>query len=450
MEEEKGEDHADPVPLHTVPLEQFKPGSAWVIPEASYFGGQVKLAGVIQRVEVLRNASYLYMHLTGTGQRRHLEDPHRAEGCSLQGAHLRARVREDRIRIAPVSCSSRAPEEDTQRRALGTLAGGDHTWRGGRAGRLEGPGPGRGGLGNWSTRCGDAPPVAAGLEEESSQKGSKKAKKKKKQKETRSKEEKMATGRSPAKAVQKEAVHLYGGTALDPKEKIRKRVLKAAQRFASKKKSKRSTSSSGTGSSSSSTSSAEGTTSVDGVFGEDTKTRTLGDKFPGALSMETLMMMRRSLLTTSGELGEEQSTKPVALLYFRNVLGRRASGAQARELLNLSCAIDALLRSRPAQALDILCQRLKAQEAVLSGTNWAVAQRLELASPDATSLIPRGELQVANRESYLDSRARWQSQSTTGAKGTNKGKTKGKSDQAAKDDKKEESRREKGKGGDRK
>lgn len=297
---------------------------------------------------------------------------------------------------------------------------------------------------------GTPPPVAAGLEEESSQKGSKKAKKKKKQKETRSKEEKMATGRSPAKAVQKEAVHLYGGTALDPKEKIRKRVLKAAQRFASKKKSKRSTSSSGTGSSSSSTSSAEGTTSVDGVFGEDTKTRTLGDKFPGALSMETLMMMRRSLLTTSGELGEEQSTKPVALLYFRNVLGRRASGAQARELLNLSCAIDALLRSRPAQALDILCQRLKAQEAVLSGTNWAVAQRLELASPDATSLIPRGELQVANRESYLDSRARWQSQSTTGAKGTNKGKTKGKSDQAAKDDKKEESRLEKGKGGDRK
>jgi len=339
-------------------------------------------------------------------------------------------VREDRIRIAPVSCSSRAPEEDTQRRALGTLAGGDHTWRGGRACRPEGPG--------------------AGLEEESSQKGSKKAKKKKKQKETRSKEEKMATGRSPARAVQKEAVHLYGGTALDPKEKIRKRVLKAAQRFAIKKKSKRSTSSSGTGSSSSSTSSAEGTTSVEGVFGEDTKTRTLGEKFPGALSMETLMMMRRSLLTTAGEMGEEQSTKPVALLYFRNVLGRRASGAQARELLNLSCAIDALLRSRPAQALDILCQRLKAQEAVLSGTNWAVAQRLELASPDATSLIPRGELQVANRESYLDSRARWQSQSTTGAKGTNKGKTKGKSDQAAKDDKKEEGRREKGKGGDRK
>lgn len=65
MEEENVEEHADPVPLHTVPLGQFKPGSAWVIPEATYFGGQVKLAGVIQRVEVLRNASYLYMHLTG-------------------------------------------------------------------------------------------------------------------------------------------------------------------------------------------------------------------------------------------------------------------------------------------------------------------------------------------------------------------------------------------------
>ena len=67
----------------------------------------------------------------------------------------------------------------------------------------------------------------------------------------------MATGRAPAKAVQKEAVHLYGGTALDPKERIRKRVLKAAQKFAAKKTSKKSTSSSDLGSSSSSTSTGD-------------------------------------------------------------------------------------------------------------------------------------------------------------------------------------------------
>ena len=102
----------------------------------------------------------------------------------------------------------------------------------------------------------------------------------------------------------------------------------------------------------------------DGVFSEETKTRALGERYPGALAMETLMLMR-NLLATAGEEGEEQSTRPIALLYFRSALSRKCSGAQARELLNISSAIDALLRARPAQALDILCQRLKAQETPL-------------------------------------------------------------------------------------
>ena len=168
--------------------------------------------------------------------------------------------------------------------------------------------------------------------------------------------------------------------------------------------------------------------------------------------METLLSMRRQLLTTSGEDGEEHTTRPVALLYYRSVLSRRVSGPQARELLNLATAIDALLKGRPALTLDIMCQRLKAQEAVANGTAWAVAQKVELASSEAAALIARGELQTAQRESYLDARARWQAQSTSPAKGNQKGKEKGKSDKdsSMKEDKREDAKKEKGKGGGRK
>ena len=279
--------------------------------------------------------------------------------------------------------------------------------------------------------------------------GKKKESKKKKKKKAKTREEKVASGRLPSKAVQKEASQLFAGTALDPKERVRTRVMKSARRFAARKKAKESSSSTGSGSSSSSSSSSQGVATGEGVFSEETKTQALGERYPGALTMKTLMLMRRNLLATAGEDGEEQSTRPIALLYFRSVLCRKCSGAKARELLNISCAIDALLRARPAQALDILCQRLKAQESVLSGTNWAVAQRVELASQDSTTLIPRAELQTAQR-SYLESRARWQASTGQGGKGAPKGKGKDKGDQSTRDEKKGEPRREKGKGGDKK
>lgn len=110
-------------------------------------------------------------------------------------------------------------------------------------------------------------------------------------------------------------------------------------------------------------------------------------------------MMRRNLLTTSGEEGEEQSTRPIALLYYRNVLGRKAAGAQGRELLNISCVIDALLRARPAQALDILCQRLnlagRAEAGVgFSGRDDAPGPRG--ATDSSTRELPRLQGEVAS------------------------------------------------------
>eukprot|EP00435_Cladocopium_sp_Y103_P048048 s1246_g14.t1 len=434
------------VHLHTVPLQDFKPGSSWVVTEGEYFGAPVKMAGIVQRVEVDRDASYLYMRLTGTDNEEVLK-VHTGQQDAVFKAHICkegcGRIESGALLFHAVK--GRLRRADNEEPWVSTLEGigprGEDELAALRVrqGQVAGPGEGET-LPKVVTPPGQAEPA----EKE------KAVKKKKKEKEDRSREEKMASGRMPAKAVQKEASLLYGGTALDPKERVRKRVMKAAKKFAAKKKSKRSSTSSEAGSSSSSSSTLEGATGTDGVFSEETKTKALGDKFPGALAMETLTTMRKNLLATAGEEGDEQSTRPIALLYYRNVLGRKASGAQARELLNISSAIDALLKSRPAQAMDILCQRLKAQEAVLNGTNWAVAQRIDLASPDATSLIARGELQVAHRETYLDSRARWQSQSTPGAKGTNKGKAKGKSDQSTKEDQKGDHRKDKGKGGEKK
>ena len=268
---------------------------------------------------------------------------------------------------------------------------------------------------------------------------------------TKEKAQEVLSGRQPSKAGRKELSSLYGGTALDPKERVRKTVLKKARRFAGKRKTKRSTSSSSKGSSGSSSTSESLGLGTEGVFAEETKARAISERYPGALTVETLLNMRRSLLTTSGEEEELKDTSPVAILYFRNVLTKKASGAQARELLTLSTTIDALLKGQPALALDVLCQRLKSQELVLGGTHWAVAQKIELAAGEAPALIARGELQTAQRENYLEARARWQTQSSS-AKGAPKGKTKGKfdKDHPPREDRKEDARRDKGKGGEKK
>ena len=120
----------------------------------------------------------------------------------------------------------------------------------------------------------------------------------------------------------------------------------------------------------------------------------IAERFPGSLSYETLSTMRKSLLSTAGEEEQEQSTKPIAVLYYRQVLAKKTAGAQSRELLNLATAIDLLLRGRASHALDVLTQRLKAQESVSQGTQWSVAQRIEVPVAEHTSLLQRSELVV--------------------------------------------------------
>eukprot|EP00435_Cladocopium_sp_Y103_P016736 s21_g4.t1 len=429
------------VDLHQVPLGQLVPGSSLVVTEGDYFGAVAKVAGQIHRVEALPEGTFLSLRLTGTDCENVLK------------AHTGNREQPFRLHICPPGCGRQETGDFflhalKGRRAKGEAEEGWVTSLQTAEGALEEDqlaGLRRRGEALEVPAVPGATPKRSKSPEATEEK---KEKKKKKQKKEKDKETEVVSGRQASKAGQKELKELFAGTGLDPKEKVRRRVVKRAQKYIAKKRSRRSSSSgSEDGSRSSSTSSTTGANNTEGVFTEETKARALGERFPGTLALETLGSMRKSLLTTAGEDGESQTTRPVALLYFRNVLSRKTTGPQARELLTLSTAIDALLKGRPAHAVDILCQRVKSQEAVADGTHWAIAQKVELAEAEATALIARGELREARRESYLDSRTQWQSQANSQGKGQPKGKNKGKQgkEDAPREDRKDEGRKGKGK-----
>lgn len=258
-------------------------------------------------------------------------------------------------------------------------------------------------------------------------------------------------GRRPNRAVVKSYQDLYAGTGLDQKERVRRRVLRKAKRYAARKKPKGLSSSSSSGSSKSSSSDDPAPLEGESVFLEESKTRGLAGRFPGALAMEGMASMKRALLTVSGEDLPDSTPRPIALMYYRNVLSKRTSGAAARELLNLCTCIDALVQSRPAAALDILFQRVKAQEAVAHGASWMVAQQMEIPYSEAATLTARGEMEDARKTSYLDAKANWMGQRGPGGNPKGEGKFKGKNKNekggAGKDDK---DKREKGKGAEKK
>ena len=202
-----------------------------------------------------------------------------------------------------------------------------------------------------------------GKKKKKEEKGKKKKKKGKKKKE--SEEEKDEESDSIAQdgtqarlACQKELRELYGGTGMDPRERVRRKVRHQAKKFLKRKADKMSSTSEDSGGSDSSASLPA--VDSDGLFGESNRSRTLSERFPGVLTAEANRVLRESLIQEIGMQATTNELLPVGVSYYRQSLARRANGPVGRELLTMSAALDMLVRGQPSRASDILTQRVKA------------------------------------------------------------------------------------------
>ena len=268
------------------------------------------------------------------------------------------------------------------------------------------------------------------VSEDSRSVGEKDKKKKTERKRSRSKKKKKKSQKMGGRTVaRKDPKHLYGGTGLDPEAKLRRKLQKKIK----KKLKKSRNSSSGTSRSSSSSSTGE----MDEEILEDrSKVQKLAELAPGILTAASIQQMKAYVLQASGSTWEADSEiiPPIMSQYVRHYLAPRSSGGLLREMVTLAFVGDLLVQSRPAEALDAVSQRLKSLEMVIGGQPWTSAQKIEIVPPPEPSMSSRAEMQIAQKEARLDSRAK--GGATQWEKG--KGKTKGKDKDKGK---------EKGKGG---
>lgn len=231
-------------------------------------------------------------------------------------------------------------------------------------------------------------------------------------------------------AAQKPVRSLFGGTGMDPSEKVRNKVIKLAKKYV-RKKGKRS--SSGSGSSSESSRMALLEDEGDTVFQQAARVRGIADSYPGVLSFQALSQMRSNLMQGLGEEDHTSSTRPVAVQYYRQVLQKKCSGGVARELLSLCATADFLVKGRVTQALDLVFQRIKSAESTLNGTHWTVSQKLELLPAEQATLTGVPEMKEAQKIAFEESKTRWmaslpEGRPSNGPKGSGKGKQSGKED----------------------
>ena len=130
-------------------------------------------------------------------------------------------------------------------------------------------------------------------------------------------------------------------------------------------------------------------------------------KMPGRLASRLLLKMKRE--GAQGFVGAELvkgMTPPVAVHYLVTVmtptLGSCLNLRSLRELRTLCTVLDLLAQHCPAQAADLVGQRIKALEKATLDGHWASAQHLELLNPEAGGLLDRDEEVFTSREYLLD------------------------------------------------
>lgn len=412
---------------HLVQPHWMKAGDRVVITKGFYYGEEMKISGQVDNFEVLGEDRRMRIVVTGTSLDRILTWGSGMDRPTMR-LHLctptcnREEVADDIIHAVMIRRGLREDQEEAWASNLQPVPTG-------RVDELPALRARGADLATEAVPRGEADKKKAKESDSSSgrSKRKKKKKRKKKDKEKRSKKEKeketskegtekkkkkaedsesedsIFNGRKAKAACKKELGVLYRGTGLDPRESVRRRVFRRARRQL-KKQQKDSSSSSR---SSSSTGDPDGLDmGEDGVFLQTSKIRRVGDMFPGALASQTLEGMKIHLLTEVGQEERSKGLSGICLPYYRQFLSRRTSGPQQRELLTLMSALDALMAGRPATAADIMIQRVKSCESVLTGSHWSVAQKLELVGLDTPTATPLPELSSAQRDVYEEAKTR--------------------------------------------
>lgn len=384
---------------------------AWIkLEQADYEGGKADLAGKVERIEVDGTTWEAVLKVTGTRSEDLLKVVTAADKPVIR-AHL-CRADCDRRRASPNLVHVRTIQKVSPE--------GPWSWER-NCEEVDELAALRAAQEEWAER-GEVKEKKAAKESSSSSGGkkkkSKKAKKKEKKKQKKEKRKKLG-GRSNAL---KTTVMLYSGTGLDPDPENRRILLRKVK--GRMKRNKRSSSSS----SSTSESSASESEMEQNMMEERSKIRKLAEVGPGILSSEALRSMKEHVLTANGTPWGEDKTSlpPIVGQYARQHVVTRATAPMARELLTLAAAADMLLQARPAEACDIIFQRLKALEQMCSGQSWMVTQKLEIIPGPEPGITSRAELQHAQKERRLDEQTK--SPGTMGEKGKSKSQGKGQKD----------------------
>lgn len=384
-----------------------------------YWGGSCRVAGHVKSYRREGDIQELSLRLAGTNHERW-----QSWGIANKGVPLR-------VHLCSPRCGGEKVEDDYfhAHKAIKVGPGNEEPWMKSLEFAVdempdlqlavEGIGPAGKAPG------GEVPPEPPAEGEKKDEKSKKKRKKEEKEKTRKERKEKKEKKRVEEKRITKvssstssssetlakknpgkkslEAV--FGDAGLDPSPRRRRKLRKKVRRSLKKsKKKKRSSDSSQTASTSS-------MASGDHLFQENRKVKVIGAKMPGALTAQSVLEMQESLLTASGQVwnSQEGSVPPLAVHYFRTVLQPRMSGGIAREALTLSMLVDMALQGRVAESLDIAIQRLKALELVSRGTDFRVAQRLELCPLELDAMASTTERREAIQESKEEAKLKYQS-----------------------------------------
>ena len=444
------------VSLEEVKLDELRKDLHLVLEEASYFKTACKAAGRVRSIEAVGSDRYMRLHLTGTTNEDMLKVA-TAQPSSEFKVHL---------------CVKGCVEDETgdlvihatKCRMIQDLSAEEDWVVNLEAVRVPPPGDELALLRAREVK--DTPLEERGKEEASSSSSSERSKKKRKRSKKKKKKDKKAKkrklekdkkdkpekiedlrtpdGSTPMADSTKTQEALFSGTGLDPKDKVRRKVVRKARSYLGKRKKDKS-SSSGTSSTTSGTEREVEDPEEMSLFQETAKCKALCERFPGVLTQASLVAMRESLLLEMGAEAEVSGPKASAVMYARQQLAKKATGPVLREVLNLCTSLDHIIRGNPARAADVITQRLKSLELIMAGTHWSIAQRLECTGAENPGISSRSEVRTAQKGTYDEVKLR-QLVAHPGPRNDDKERGKGAKGKG-KDEKGD--RKGKGKGGDR-